>query len=438
MSSRWSPPGLSTPIGLAVVLSACGPGRLVIGGYHCHDGSVEDTPCGTDGATPNTGGSPGTGGAVPNTGGSPGTGGVIPDTGGSPNTGGSPGTGGSGGDTTLPCDILTKAGNTCVAAHSTVRALFSSYSGPLYQLCRGTASAGPSSCRGTMQDVGVKDGYADAAAHDAFCAGASCTITKIYDQSGQYNDLEPAPRGGAKATPDNPAKASDLEVTIHGHSAYGILLKPGMGYRTGCAGCNIKQGNGTARGDEPQTIYMVTSRYDLVDGCCFDYGNAETNATDDGNGCAEAVYFGGGVVWGTGSGGKPGPWVMADLENGLYAGWEDGQDKNISTNTPLPFDYVSAIVIGDVHSQNGEKGRLALYGGDATSGALKAMYDGIRPFKPGYVPMQKQGSIVLGIAGDNSDGGGGRFYEGVMANGAATKATLDALQAAIVAARYGQ
>jgi hypothetical protein len=52
--------------------------------------------------------------------------------------------------------------------------------------------------------------------------------------------------------------------------------------------------------------------------------------------------------------------------------------------------------------------------------------------------MQKQGSILLSIAGDNSDGDGARFYEGVIASGAATKLTVDALQAAIVAAGYGR
>ena len=63
----------------------------------------------------------------------------------------------------------------------------------------------------------------------------------------------------------------------------------------------------------------------------------------------EAVYFGGGVAWGTGSPGghANGPWVMADLENGLYAGWENNQDQNISTNTPLKYNFVTAIVVGD-------------------------------------------------------------------------------------------
>ena len=183
---------------------------------------------------------------------------------------------------------------------------------------------------------------------------------------------------------------------------------------------------------------MVTSQQDLIDACCFDYGNAETTSNDDGNGNAEAVYFGGGVIWGTGSGGKPGPWVMADLENGLFAGWEDAQDQKISTNTPLTHDFVTAVLVGDTADKNNGKGRFALYGGDATSGTLKTMYDGIRPEKNGYVPMQKQGSIVLATAGDNSNAGGGRFYEGVMVNGAASKATVDALQAAIVAAKYGK
>ena len=79
-------------------------------------------------------------------------------------------------------------------------------------------------------------------------------------------------------------------------------------------------------------MYMVSSQHDLEAGCCFDYGNAERTANNDGNGTMEAVYVGQGVIWGTGVG--DGPWVMADLENGLYPGWENDQFFDISTNTP--------------------------------------------------------------------------------------------------------
>jgi non-reducing end alpha-L-arabinofuranosidase len=83
-----------------------------------------------------------------------------------------------------------------------------------------------------------------------------------------------------------------------------------------------------------------------------------------------------------------------------------------------------------------------LYGADATGadaayGKIATMYDGIRPEKAGYAPMHKQGSLILGTSGDNSSGGGGRFYEGAVATGPViSKSTLAYLQAAIVAAKY--
>lgn len=371
---------------------------------------------------------------------------------------GSAGTAAAGATSTiqLPCAILTAGGNACVAAHSTTRVLVPGYTGPLYQVCKGASNPGPASCKGTPQDIGSKDGYADSAAQDAFCTGG-CTITKIYDQSGKGNHLEPAPKGGAKNTPDNPAPAAALKVTVNGHSVYGIQILPGIGYRTGCDSCTIKQGNGMPSKtaafpqgvDDPESMYWVTSQKDLPadrkqnDGCCFDYGNAETSSNDDGNGTMEALYFGAGVVWGTGTGGKPGPWMMADLENGLYAGWNDTvqtkQDQDIPTNTKLPYDFVTGVLLGDTRDKNGGKGRFAIYGGDATTGTLKTLYDGIRPNKSGYVPMKKLGSIILGIGGDNSNSASGRFFEGAISTGPViSKETVDALQAAIVAARYGK
>src|ERR1039457_3486066 len=97
-----------------------------------------------------------------------------------------------------PCDIYAAAGDPCVAAHSSTRALYASYNGPLYQVLR--KSDGKTLGIGVVRPVAAPTpdagGYADAAAQDAFCVNTYCWITTIFDQSGKHNDLTQAPRGG--------------------------------------------------------------------------------------------------------------------------------------------------------------------------------------------------------------------------------------------------
>ncbi|HVU69969.1 MAG TPA: arabinofuranosidase catalytic domain-containing protein, partial [Ktedonobacteraceae bacterium] len=175
----------------------------------------------------------------------------------------------------LPCDIYASGGTPCVAAHSTVRALYSAYNGNLYQVRR--------SSDGTYFSIKplTAGGYADAASQDSFCAGTTCVITRIYDQSGRGNDLTQAPPGGfngpAAGGYDNLANATAAPITIGGHKAYGVYVAPGTGYRN-------DNTNGIATGDNPEGEYAVFDGTHFNGGCCFDYGNAETNARDDGNG----------------------------------------------------------------------------------------------------------------------------------------------------------
>src|ERR1700749_1470581 len=82
-----------------------------------------------------------------------------------------------------PCDTYAAAGDPCVAAHSTTRALYAKYNGPLYQVLRQSD--------GRKLDIGVvsasastSGGYANAAAQDIFCANTHCFISTVYDQSG--------------------------------------------------------------------------------------------------------------------------------------------------------------------------------------------------------------------------------------------------------------
>ena len=83
----------------------------------------------------------------------------------------------------------------------------------------------------------------------------------------------------------------------------------------------------------------------------------------------ESIYFGSNIIWGKGAG--VGPWVMADLEDGLFS----GSERVNTGNTPLTYDFIVAEVKG------GENG-FAIKASDATQGKLQLMYDGPRP--PGY------------------------------------------------------
>ena len=311
-----------------------------------------------------------------------------------------------------PCDIYAAAGTPCVAAHSTTRALYASYSGSLYQVRR--ASDSRTLNIGTVGAGGV----ANAAAQDAFCARTSCLITIIYDQSGRGNNLTQAPAGGAAGGPDNLANAVAAPTTLHGHKAYGVYVAPGTGYRD-------NHTTGVATGDQSEGEYAIFDGTHFNGGCCFDYGNAETNSHDDGNGTMEAIYFGKIKVWGYGSGN--GPWIMADLENGLFSGVN--QHYNAGDPT-VNYRYLTAMVKG---GQN----VWSIRGGNAQSGALSTFYNGKRPNVSGYNPMRKQGAIILGTGGDNSKGSAGTFYEGVMTSGYPSDATQNAVQANITAAGYG-
>jgi hypothetical protein len=78
---------------------------------------------------------------------------------------------------------------------------------------------------------------------------------------------------------------------------------------------------------------------------------------------------------------------------------------------------------------------FALKVGNAQMGVLAVAWDGNRP--SGYSPMRKQGAIILGTGGDGSSGGTGTFYEGAITSGSPSETVDDAVQANIVAARYG-
>jgi hypothetical protein len=131
---------------------------------------------------------------------------------------------------------------------------------------------------------------------------------------------------------------------------------------------------------------------------------SEIEVLDDGKGTMEALYFGsakGGLNHG---GVGPGPWIMGDLEQGLW-----GSDVVASQEPTITATFVTAMFKGD---SGPSPGHMAIKGGDAQKGELTVYYDGVRPVD--YSPMKKQGSLILGIGGDNSNGSEGTFYEGAV------------------------
>ena len=214
-----------------------------------------------------------------------------------------------------PCDIYATAHTPCVAAHSTTRALYAAYAGPLYQVKR--------EADGSTLDVGILiGGSADAARQDAFCAHSLCFINVIYDQSGKGNHLYQAPPGPnfpgpAKGGFDTQPIADMAPISIGGNKAYGVYIMPGMGFRNNGAA-------GIAIGDEPEGIYYVIDGTHYDNGCCFDYGNSSRNGRAVGTGTMETTYFGTSTAWGRGAG--TGPWIMSDMEAGLFSGYDAKQN----------------------------------------------------------------------------------------------------------------
>ena len=144
-----------------------------------------------------------------------------------------------------PCDILAAAGNPCVAAHSTVRALYAAYSGALYNVTR--ASDGKS-----FSVPVLESGFANKAQHDAFCANLDCVISNVFDQS---------PNGNHLGQRHKLVNASQHPITVSGGvPVYGMWFDPGFGY-------HVDKTVGIATGNEPESIYAVFSGTHFNGGC---------------------------------------------------------------------------------------------------------------------------------------------------------------------------
>jgi hypothetical protein len=300
--------------------------------------------------------------------------------------------------------------------------MFGAYSGKLYQV---------RTAAGATKDIMTltAGGFADGPSQDTFCMGTTCVITVVYDQSGKGNDLWYQGSTMVPAsTSSTAASATKESLTLSGHKVYSLYINPNNSYWVDASK------SGIALGAEPEAMYMVTSGKHWNSGCCFDYGNSETDRKADGAGTMDTINFSGSGEWGLGAG--AGPWVKADLEYGVFTDNVSNSHQNAQDPTQTST-YVTAIL------KNNGTTEWALRGGDASTGPLGTYFKGTLP-GGGYSPMKKQGAIVLGSGGDCCKPGGGAnlsdgtFYEGCIVTGYPTDATEDAVQVNIVAAGYGK
>ena len=277
-----------------------------------------------------------------------------------------------------PCDIYATGGTPCVAAYSTVRALYSAYNGPLYQVRRVSD--------GAAADIGLlaAGGYANASEQDAFCAHTACVITELLRPVAEGNNLTVEGAGGA-AGADVGANAAALPVTAGGNKVYGLYIAGQTGYRD-----NSTHGvavDGAARGHvhggqrHPRQLRLLLRLRQRRD----QQPTTTATGTWTRSTWAPTCYFA--PCTGTG------PWVEADMENGLFSGATARTPANAGNSS----DFVTAML------KNNGQTTYALKGGDAQSGGLSTWWDGALPDIGGYTPMHQEGGIVLGTGGDNSN-----------------------------------
>jgi non-reducing end alpha-L-arabinofuranosidase len=397
-----------------------------VGGTPNGGAGPSEVPTGPSGfaGTPSGGAGPAAGGMAGSTAG-----------GGAPvGNGGTPSGGSGGGPTTArgegPCDVYAAAGTPCVAAYSTVRAIFSEYDGPLYQV-RSGSSAENTGSGGETHDIGMNAaGFADAAAQDAVCAGTLCTISLLYDQSGRGNHLPVAKRGrsdGGEFGDDDDFEsiADEGPLTVGGHEVYSLFMDIRQGYRM------TTRGDGVPRGTEPQGIYMLADGTHWGSACCWDFGNVTPDPTEYHT--MNTLFFGT-AFWGRGAGN--GPWFMADYEAGVWAGGSNPSDPgwgSLDTNAPPNENNPSLPVpfaLGFLKTDSDYALRMADL---QAANSLTTAYEGPLP-----KAMDNQGAIVIGVGGDNSNNSWGTFFEGAVVAGYPSDEAEDGVMQNVKAAGYGQ
>jgi hypothetical protein len=290
---------------------------------------------------------------------------------------------------------------------------------------------------GTTRDVMPgSDGFVDYTEVDKACEGGSyCTVSILYDHSGNENHLKRSPKGstagGASgALDDYESCATKGKVKAGGHTVYSLYMNKIEAYRSTVVG------KGMPTGQEPQGTYMLADGTRKGSACCWDFGNVTTKPATEwafmdticlghtwwGN-STDANWFGFGV----------------DFEGGVWAGGSKKGDPGWGAlDGPYPFNsnnpsmHAAKFALAFLRVSKSE---YALRVADmATATDLKEAWKGPLP----VTNFGHKGGIVLGAGGDNSNNSMGTFYEGVMVAGYPTNDIEAKIMANIKAVGYAK
>ena len=99
-----------------------------------------------------------------------------------------------------------------------------------------------------------------------------------------------------------------------------------------------------------------------------------------------------------------GPWVEADMENGMFQGGNGSNTANTGQNSTFATVTLQQQRPDDLLAAERQR----------PDRRPDTWWNGSLPTQGGYQPMHQEGGIILGTGGDNSNRNMGTFFEGVM------------------------